>query len=97
MRAEDVTFYSEGERISGILRFPDGPANDPCPAVVQGPGWLGLKDARLYLPYHEALTDAGIAVLIFDYRGFGSSEGASDLLLPSRQLEDLVNAVTYLG
>ena len=97
VRAEDVTFYSEGERISGILRLPDGPVNGPCPAVVQGPGWLGLKDARLYLPYHEALTDAGIAVLIFDYRGFGSSEGASDLLLPSRQLEDLVNAVTYLG
>ncbi len=95
MRVEDVSFYSEGDRISAILRLPDNPADDPYPAVVQGPGWLGLKDARLYLPYHEALTDAGIAVLIFDYRGFGSSEGAGDLLLPSRQLEDLINAVTY--
>jgi dipeptidyl aminopeptidase/acylaminoacyl peptidase len=66
------------------------------PAVVQGPGWLGLKDARLYLRYHESLTAAGFAVLIFDYRGFGNSEGAAELLFPSRQLEDLVNAVTYL-
>ncbi len=97
MRAEDVSFYSEGERVSALLRLPDRTGDGPYAAVVQGPGWLGLKDARLYLPYHEALTDAGIAVLIFDYRGFGSSEGASDLLLPSRQLEDLINAVTYMA
>ena len=97
MLTQDVSFYSEGDRISGILRLPDGPADAPRPAVVQGPGWLGLKDAQLYLRYHEALTAAGVAVLIFDYRGFGGSEGASDLLLPSRQLEDLINAVTYLA
>ena len=35
------------------------------PGIVQGPGWLGLKDAKLYLRYHEALTEAGFAVLIF--------------------------------
>jgi len=95
MKQEQVSFYSEGERISGILRLPDSSAR-PYAAIVQGPGWLGLKDAKLYLRYHQALTDAGFAVLIFDYRGFGDSEGASDILLPSMQLEDLVNAVTYL-
>jgi hypothetical protein len=97
MRDEVVSFYSEGDRIAGILRFPDAAPSEPMPAIVQGPGWLGLKDARLYLRYHESLTAAGFAVLIFDYRGFGSSEGANELLFPSRQLEDLVNAVTYLG
>ncbi len=97
MRVEDVSFYSEGDRVSAILRLPDRTEGAPYPAVVQGPGWLGLKDAQLYLPYHEALTAAGIAVFILDFRGFGSSEGASDLLLPSRQLEDLVNAVTYVA
>ena len=97
MRVEEVSFHSEGDRVSAILRLPDRSADAPYPAVVQGPGWLGLKDAQLYLPYHEALTAAGIAALILDYRGFGSSEGASDLLLPSRQLEDLINAVTYVA
>ena len=66
------------------------------PAIVQGPGWLGLKDAKLYLPYHEALTAAGYLVLIFDYRGFGDSDGDRGMLLPQLQLEDLINAVTYL-
>lgn len=81
--------------MAGILRLPDT-SGQAFPAIVQGPGWLGLKDANLYLRYHKALTEAGFAVLIFDYRGFGDSEGATDILLPSMQLEDLINAVTYL-
>ena len=96
MRESTVTFYSEGERIAGILRLPDT-GDGPYRGIVQGPGWMGLKDANLYLRYHEALTSAGFAVLIFDYRGFGDSDGRTDLLLPSMQLEDLINAVTYLA
>jgi dipeptidyl aminopeptidase/acylaminoacyl peptidase len=89
-----VEFFSEGERISALWRTPDAAAG-PLRAIVQGPGWLGLKDAKLYVRYHEALTDAGFGVLIFDYRGFGDSGGPRELS-PRRQLEDLVNAVTYL-
>ena len=95
MKEIKVEFYSEGSKIAGILRSPDTD-NGPCPAIVQGPGWLGLKDAKLYLPYHEALTSAGFHVLIFDYRGFGDSEGDRGQLLPDLQLQDLINAVTYL-
>jgi hypothetical protein len=94
MRESTVEFYSEGTRIAAILRTPDGVG--PYAGIVQGPGWLGLKDAKLYLPYHEALTAAGFAVLIFDYRGFGDSDGDRGTLSPAMQLEDLVNAVTYL-
>ena len=96
MREEKVSFYSEGDQISAILRLPDGSSSEPWPGIVQGPGWLGLKDAKLYLPYHEALTAAGYSVLIFDYRGFGESEGDRGVILPQLQLEDLTNAVTYL-
>jgi dipeptidyl aminopeptidase/acylaminoacyl peptidase len=96
MREERITFFSGGAKLAGILRLPDG-ATGPYGGIVQGPGWLGLKDAKLYLPYHEALTAAGFAVLIFDYRGFGDSEGTRENLDPGNQLEDLVNAVTYLS
>ena len=95
MHETEVAFFSEGERLSGLLRSPDE-VSAPVPAIVQGPGWLGLKDAKLYLPYHEALTAAGFHVLIFDYRGFGDSGGDRGMLLPQLQLEDLINAVTYL-
>ena len=75
---ETVTFYSHGTKVVGTLRLPDGAAG-PVPAIVQGPGWLGLRDAKLYEPYHEALLAAGFAVLVFDYRGFGDSEGDATL------------------
>jgi dipeptidyl aminopeptidase/acylaminoacyl peptidase len=81
--------------VAALWRTPDEPG-DRLRAVVQGPGWLGLKDAKLYVRYHEALTAAGFGVLVFDYRGFGDSEGERDVVSPHRQLQDLINAVTYL-
>jgi dipeptidyl aminopeptidase/acylaminoacyl peptidase len=95
MRTYPVIFYSEGQQIAGLWRTPDDGAG-PFRAIVQGPGWLGLKDAKLYVRYHEALTEAGFGVLIFDYRGFGESGGDTGYLSPAWQLQDLVNAVTYL-
>ena len=96
MRTQEVEFFSHGEPISALWRTPDA---DPgrLPAVVQGPGWMGLKDAKLYVRYHEALTAAGFGVLVFDYRGFGGSGGDRSLLSPRNQLEDLVDAVSYLA
>jgi len=94
MQTTPVEFYSEGDRLAGLWRTPDEPG--PYRAIVQGPGWLGLKDAKLYVRYHEALVAAGFAVLVFDYRGFGDSGGDRGILSPARQLQDLVNAVTYL-
>lgn len=95
MRTTEVTFYSEGHRIAALWRTPDDVVG-PLRAIVQGPGWLGLKDAKLYVRYHEALTAAGYGVLVFDYRGFGDSDGDRGFLSPAWQLQDLVNAVTYL-
>lgn len=96
MRTEEVEFFSDADRITGLWRTADSPADAPRRAIVQGPGWLGLKDAKLYERYHRAFTDAGFGVLVIDYRGFGASGGARDLLSPDLQLADLVNAVTYL-
>ncbi|MQA81416.1 MAG: alpha/beta fold hydrolase [Streptosporangiales bacterium] len=95
MHSEDVLFFSEGARISATWRTPDEPVGR-LRAIVQGPGWLGLKDAKLYVRYHEALTAAGFGVLVFDYRGFGDSEGDRSVLSPRGQLQDLQNAVSYL-
>lgn len=94
MRSSLVSFFSEGCRLGGLWRVPDG--GGPFPVVVQGPGWLGLKDAKLYERYHRAFTDAGFAVLVFDYRGFGDSGGPRDRIDPAGQLADLVNAVSYV-
>jgi dipeptidyl aminopeptidase/acylaminoacyl peptidase len=96
MRTDEVCFYSQGDRLAGLWRRPER-AEGPMPAIVQGPGWLGLKEAALYVRYHEALTEAGFAVLVFDYRGSGGSEGDRNVLSPRNQLEDLVAAVSYVA
>lgn len=96
MAVEEVRFYSQGSAIAGTLKLPDV-GTGPFPAVVQGPGWLGLRGARLYHPYHEALLAAGIAVLVFDYRGFGDSEGDATYLDPMDQVADYRAAVTWIG
>lgn len=95
MQELEVGFFSAGTRIAGLLRRPDGDA--PVPGIVHGPGWLGLKDANLYLRYHEALVGAGFAILVFDYRGTGGSEGDPSLFSPQRQVEDITHAITYLA
>ncbi|MGH8862260.1 MAG: alpha/beta hydrolase, partial [Jatrophihabitantaceae bacterium] len=94
MLTSAVEFFSHGERISALWRTPDT-VEAPLRAIVQGPGWMGLKDAKLYVRYHEALVEAGFGVLVIDYRGFGDSGGARELS-PRVQLEDLLSAVTYL-
>jgi pimeloyl-ACP methyl ester carboxylesterase len=97
MPTEQVRFYSHGAALAGTLMLPDGASPDrPVAAVVQGPGWLGLRDAKLYRPYHDALLAAGIAVFVFDYRGFGDSEGDATYLDPRTQVEDYSSAATYL-
>jgi dienelactone hydrolase len=95
VRQETVHFYSEGCKLHGVLRLPDQ-GEGPWPAIVQGPGWLGLHDAKLYERYHKSFTAAGYAVLVFDYRGFGDSEGEKGLVMPQRQAEDIRNAITYM-
>lgn len=49
-----------------------GPAGRPC--IVMAHGFGGTRDTGL-LTYAEPIAAAGIDVLVFDYRGFGASEG----------------------
>lgn len=50
----------------------DSPAGRPC--VVMAHGFGGTRDTAL-LDYAEPIAAAGIDAFVFDYRGFGDSEG----------------------
>jgi dipeptidyl aminopeptidase/acylaminoacyl peptidase len=92
---EAVHFHSGPALLAGTLKVPTS-GEPPYPAIVQGPGWLGLAAANAYKPYHEALLAAGFAVLVFDYRGFGESTGDASYLDPMTQVADWRAAVTFL-
>lgn len=76
MRA-DVDFDSHGTRCSA-WHFPAadntlaGPGGRPC--VVMGHGFGATRDAGLE-PFAERFAAAGLDVLVFDYRGYGASDG----------------------
>lgn len=97
MRVENVEFYSEGSLLRGVLKTPDTATEGGHPIVVQGPGWLETVGDPLSLQFHEGLVNGGYAVLQFDYRGFGASEGESGWLLPYDQQTDIRNAITYVS
>ena len=61
MRTEKATFYSEGIKLSGGLYLPDSDQGKPYAGIVQGPGFLGLKDAKHYIMMFEKLCEAGYA------------------------------------
>ena len=92
---EDVTFWSQRNRLAGTLMLPARAVGERVPVVVQGPGWMGLRSAKLYRPYHDALLAAGFAVLTLDYRGFGDSEGDATFLDPMDQVADIIAAIDY--
>lgn len=96
MHTRSLEFYSDGIRLAGLLQLPDGaqPAQG-WPVVPLCSGFQGLKElipAKLWAPF----TAAGYACFAFDYRGFGGSDGERGRVLPQEQVEDVVNAVSFL-
>jgi len=92
---QDVQFASQGDTIRGWLFTPDE-GQAPYPAIVMAGGWCYVKE--LVQPhYAQFFVDAGFAVLLFDYRNFGASDGARRQHIdPAMQLEDYRNAISYL-
>ncbi len=97
MRKEKVSFYSEGSKLNGDIYLPDDDKGKRWPGIVQGPGFLGLRDAKHYALMFEKLCAAGYACLCFDYRGWGDSEGKDrGWVMPMLQVEDIRNAISYM-
>lgn len=83
---ETLTFDSGGTRCAATLYRPPSATGDVA-CVVMGHGFSGTQDQLA--PAARAFAEAGLAVLTFDYRGFGSSAGEPRQLIDlGRQLED---------
>ncbi len=95
--ATKVSFYSNGHKLAGLLYRPKGmKKGDKRPGIVICHGFTGIKE--LYLPdIARHLTRAGYICLLFDYRGFGESEGPRWRLIPMEQVDDIRNGLTLLG
>lgn len=95
---EDVSFRSVDQQCQGWLYTPPSRTSaSPGPGVVMAHGFGGVREMDLP-PFAEAMADASLTVLLFDYRFFGTSDGMPrQRLSPRSQLEDYRNAVSWLS
>jgi len=91
-----LPFFSNGYRLDADLHLPDdGGAGAPYPVIVACSGYQGQKVIHPER-FARTMTPLGYAVLAFDYRGFGLSEGERGRLAPQDWAEDVRAAVDRL-
>ncbi len=93
----DVSFPSQGIQCRGWLYLPDNlQPGRKAPGIVMANAISAVKEITLPI-YAERFRLAGFAVLVFDYRNFGASDGSPrNHLDPHDQQQDVRNAITWL-
>lgn len=98
VRINEVAFESQGTRIRAghYVAANDSLRNSRgIPCVVMGHGLGGTRAAGLD-PFAQRFAAAGLHVLVFDYRGFGKSDGMPrQVVSVSMQLQDWASAIDF--
>jgi len=96
---QKIVFKSKGLNCSGLFYLPNNySATDDVklPAIAMAHGMGTTKEVGLP-QFAERFADAGFAVLIFDFRNLGESEGTPrGQIFAEDQQEDYRNAITWL-
>jgi fermentation-respiration switch protein FrsA (DUF1100 family) len=92
----DIAFQSAGLTCRGWLYRPEGP-DGAVPAIVMSHGFSATKEMGLP-SFAERFRAAGFAVLVFDYRFLGASDGDErGRIVPQEQHDDLRAAIGFLA
>ncbi len=95
---ERVAFQSSGLRMAGIVHLPDdAKPGERRPAFLVLHGFGSNKMSSNCINPCRMLAEWGYAAMRFDFRGCGESEGEKSRVICLEQVEDVKNAVTYLG
>lgn len=94
MKVITQKFLSRGTTCTGDLYLPEGDGPHPC--VVMAHGFGAQRDFALP-PFARVFAEAGMAVFLFDYRGFGDSEGLPrQWVSPRRHIQDFHAALAHV-
>lgn len=90
---EDSDFTSHGTRCAGWLYRPVGAINPPL--LIMAHGFAGERSFALP-SYAERFAEIGVAVLLFDYRTFGDSDGLPrNNVDPEKHCQDWAAAIAH--
>ncbi|MEE8497632.1 MAG: alpha/beta hydrolase [Acidimicrobiia bacterium] len=94
---ETVNFFSSpGVPLVADMYLPaSSPPAGGHPVVIACLGWGSVRE--LMAPWGLALAEAGYAVLIPDYRGFGASGGTRGQSFPAEHIDDIRASITFAG
>lgn len=89
---EPVSFTCKGMRIAGMFHMPE---RTPAPGIIFCHGFTGtrIESHRLFVHAARYFCGRGFAVLRFDFRGSGESEGLFQNMTVTREIADLKTAV----
>lgn len=91
-----ISFKSDTVECIGYLYLPIN-TKESLPCVVMGSGFGGTQDTPAILFNARKFTEAGFAVLTFDYRTFGESHGEPRQIVSIKgQLEDFQAAIQFI-
>lgn len=93
MRRE-IEFAAEGVLLRGWLYVPQH-SQGPHPTLVMAHGMSAVKEMYLDV-FAETFVTSGFAVLVYDHRNFGASDGAPRCEIdPWAQMHDYRHAITF--
>src|ERR1035441_774266 len=94
---KQISFSVRGQKLYGMLHLPKG--KGPAPALSMFHGFTGnrFEPHQLFVKTARRLAKDGIAVLRFDFRGSGESEGDfKDITVPG-EIEDGRESLNFLS
>ncbi len=92
-----VVFENEGQKLFGMIHMPEG--KGPWPGVVFCHGFTGHKIEThcIFVKLAREMCRRGIAVLRFDFRGSGESEGLFEEMTVQGEISDAGKALEFLA
>jgi uncharacterized protein len=95
---QNVTFFSDGLKLSGIVNLPDDlRPGERRPAFIVLHGFGGNKDGHGQKVVARQFAQWGYVALRIDFRGCGDSEGERGRIICLDQVADARNALSYLA
>ena len=93
----ETEFFSEGARRKASFYSPDGfDATQPHPVLLVNSGYQGFNEFYPKM-FAKLFTARGYVCFGFDYRGMADSEGPKGTVLLEQQVQDIRNAITFVG
>lgn len=86
-------FDSSGYQLAAVLHTPSGRGKSPCIVMCHGYTGNKVEAHRLFVQAARRFASDGFAVLRFNFRGSGESEGGFEEMTFSGELQDFARAL----